>query len=45
MLRIAATRGVATPMTHRLIEVVTEIEEGRLGVGRDALEQLGAGLA
>jgi 2-dehydropantoate 2-reductase len=45
MLRIAAARGVPTPMARRLIEVITEIEEGRLGVGPDALARLGAGLA
>jgi 2-dehydropantoate 2-reductase len=45
MLRIAATRGIAAPVTRRLIEVMTEIEEGRLGVGPAALERLGAGIA
>jgi 2-dehydropantoate 2-reductase len=44
MLRIAAARGIGTPVTRRLIEVITEIEDGRLGVGPAALGRLGAGI-
>jgi 2-dehydropantoate 2-reductase len=45
MLRIAAGRGIDTPVTRRLVDVMAEIEAGRLGVGPAALERLGAAIA
>jgi 2-dehydropantoate 2-reductase len=45
MLAMAAARGIATPVTSRLVETIAEIEEGRLGVGPAALARLAVGIA
>ena len=43
--RLGAEAGVPTPLTHRLVELVHEIERGEREQGRDALEALAAAAA